>query len=325
MSASGVVRVILVCVLGLSLGESACAQDYPVKAIRLVLPFPPGGFTDVTARVLAQQLSERFGQPVIVDNKPGGGTVIGAEIVARAQPDGYTLLYTGGSTFTVNPVLIKNLPYDPLKSFTAVGVLGKTSMALLANPSVPANSIKELIALVLAKPGQYAYGSFGNGTTSHFAGEMFASTVGVKLLHVPYKGSAFSMNDLIGGQIPLSFDTIVVAAPQVRAGKIKAIAVTTQERSSLLPDVPTVAESGYPGFDLGTWVGLVAPAGTPDSVVKKLREELVKILAMKGVRESFQAIGVEPARPDAEEFVKLVQSEIQRYSQIAKDANIKAD
>ena len=304
---------------------AASARAYPSKPVRIIVPFPPGGYTDATARIIAQSLTERLGQPFVVDNRPGASTVIGAEAAARAQPDGYTLLFTGSSTFTVNPVLLHNLPYDPLKSFVTVGIVTRTPMVLLVNPSFPANSVKELVALASASPGKYAYGSFGAGTISHFAGETFSAATGVRMLHVPYKGSAPLMNDLVGGQVPISFDTLVVAAPQMRSGKAKALAVLTKDRTSLFPQLPTVAESGYPGFDLGTWVALSSAAGTPAAVIQKLREEVTAIVSQKDVIARFEALGVEGVKPTAEEFERIVQTDLQRFAKIARDADIKGE
>jgi len=304
---------------------AASGQAYPSKPVRIIVPFPPGGYTDVTARIIAQGLSERLGQPFLVENRPGAGTVIGTEVVARAQPDGYTLLCTGASTFSVNPVLLRNLPYDPLKSFAAVGIVTRTPMVLIVHPSFPANSVKELVALATANPGKYAYGSFGSGTISNFAGEAFAATTGARMLHVPYKGSAPLMSDLIGGQVQVSFDTLVVAAPQMRAGKVKALAMLTKDRTSLFPEVPTVAESGYPGFDVGTWVAMASAAGTPEAVIRKLREEVTAIVSQKDIIARFEALGVEAVKPTAEDFTRNVQSELQRFTKIARDADIKAE
>ncbi len=301
------------------------AQPYPSKPARIIVPFPPGGYTDATARIIAQSLTERLGQPFVVDNRPGASTVIGAEAAARAQPDGYTLLFTGSSTFTVNPVLLHNLPYDPLKSFVTIGIVTRTPMVLLVNPSFPANSVKELVALASANPGKYAYGSFGAGTISHFAGEAFSAATGVRMLHVPYKGSAPLMNDLVGGQVPISFDTLVVAAPQMRSGKAKALAVLTKDRTSLFPQLPTVAESGYPGFDLGTWVALSSAAGTPAAVIHKLREEVTAIVSQKDVIARFEALGAEGVKPTAEEFARIVQTDLERFAKIARDADIKGE
>ena len=311
--------------LVIAVAPDVLAQNYPVRPIRLVAPFPPGGFSDVTARILALRLGERLGQTVIVDNRPGGGTVIATDLVAKSPPDGYTLLYAGGSTFVINAVLMKTLPYDPLKSFDAVSIVCRTPLVLLAHPSVRANNVKELVALVSAKPGQFSYGSFGNGTTAHFAGEMFVSATGVKMVHIPYTGSTPSLNDLIAGQIPLSLDTVVVATPQLRAGRIKVIAVTTRQRTSLLPDVPTVAESGYQGFHMDSWVGLNVAAGTPAAIRNRLEAEVMRILSAADVQEKFAAIGVEAVPAKGRDFVALVKRELPRYSKIAREANITAE
>lgn len=301
------------------------AQEYPTKPIKFIVTFSPGGFTDVTARIVAQHWTERFGQPVVVENKPGASTVIGTDAVAKAAPDGYTLVYTGSSTFTINAIVLKDLPYDPLKSFAPIGIVGSTPMMVLAHPSVPARNIGELIALMSAKPREYSYGSFGTGTGSHFAGELLWSALGIKLLHVPYKGSGPLMAALVSGEVPLSIDTVVVAAPQIRAGKIKAIAVTTAARSSLLPNVPTLAELGYPGIDVGAWVALAAPAGTPDVVLRKLRYETARLRTVKDIQERFAALGVEVVGSSPEEFTAKVLVETRKYSQVAKETNIRAE
>jgi len=302
------------------------AQEYPTKPVKLIVTFSPGGFTDVTARIVAQHWTERFGQSVVVENKPGASTVIGTDAVARAAPDGYTLLYTGASTFTVNPIVLKDLPYDPLKSFAPIGIVGTTPMMVLAHPSVPARNVGELIALISAKPREFSYGSFGTGTTSHFAGELLWSALGIKsLLHVPYKGSGPLMAALVSGEVPLSIDTVVVAAPQIRAGKIRALAVTTAARSSLLPNVPTLAELGYPGIDVGAWVAVAAPAGTPDPVLRKLRSETARLRTVTDIQEKFAAIGVEVVGSSPEEFTAKVTDETRRNSQVAKEANIRTE
>jgi tripartite-type tricarboxylate transporter receptor subunit TctC len=316
------------CALGFAFlvaAAPALAQDYPSKPIRIIVTFSPGGFTDVTARIVAQHWSERFGQPVVVENKPGASTVLGTDAVAKSKPDGYTLLYTGASSFSIVPVVLREVPYDPLKSFAHIGIVGSTPMMVLAHPSVPATSLKELVAL-LSKPGPFStYGSFGTGTGSHFAGELLWSALGVRPLHVPYKGSSPLMAALVAGEVPLSIDTVVVGAPQIRAGKIRAFAVTTASRSSLLPEIPTLSESGYPGFDVGAWVALAAPAGTPDAVLKRLRDETVRLRDVKPIRERFAALGVEVVGSTAEEFVARIKADLQRYSRIAREANIQAE
>ena len=301
------------------------AQDYPSKPIRIIVTFSPGGFTDVTARLVAQHWTERFGQPVLVENRPGASTVLGTDAVAKSKPDGYTLLYTGSSTFTIVPAVLRDLPYDPLKSFAHIGLIGSTAMMVLAHPSVPAASLKELVAL-LSKPGPHStYGSFGTGTASHFAAELLWSALGVRPLHVPYKGSGPLMAALVAGEVPLSVDTVVVGAPQIRAGKIKAFAVTTATRSSLLSEIPTLAESGYAGFDVGAWVALSAPAGTPDAVLKRLREETVKLREVKSIQERFTALGVDVVGSTSEELVARIRADLQRYARIAREANIKPE
>jgi tripartite-type tricarboxylate transporter receptor subunit TctC len=303
----------------------ALAQTYPSRQVSIIVPFTPGGYADVSARVIAQALTEKLGQPFIVENRPGAGTAIGAEAVAKSPPDGYSLLYSGASTFTVNPVLLKNLPYDPVKSFTPIGIATKTPMVVLVHPAFPARGVKDLVAQVAANPGKLPYGSFGVGTISHFAGEAFAAAAGLRMVHVPYKGSTPLMNDLVGAHLQISFDTLVVSAPQMRAGKVRGLAVMTRERTPLFPDVPTVAESGYPSVDIGTWSAFMAPAGTPDAVTKKLREEIVAVVTRKDVIERFAALGVEGVRPSAEDFVAVTRSEVQRFTKIAKDADIKAE
>ena len=272
---------------------SALAAGYPEKVVTLVVPFPPGGATDTVARVVAKGMGQRLGQSVIVDNKAGAGTVIGAGAVAQAAPDGYTLLISSNTTFTVNPALKSKLPYDAQKSFESIGLIGTSPLVLLANPSLPANSVKELVALAKSKPGKLAYGSFGSGTTSHLAGEMFKLVTGADILHVPYKGSAPAMTDLIGGQVQLSFDTNVAALPMLQAGKVKAIAITSSRRSPSLPKVPTVAESGYPDYEMVPWITVVAPRGLPAAVQKALGKALAETLADAAIRADLEKAGVD--------------------------------
>jgi len=271
----------------------AFAAGYPDKPITLVVPFPPGGATDTVARILGKGLGQRLGQAVIVDNKAGAGTAIGAGAVAQAAPDGYTLLISSNTTFTVNPALKARLPYDAQKSFESIGLIGTSPLVLLATPSLPAANVKELVALARARPGKLAYGSFGNGTTSHFAGEMFKVVTGVDILHVPYKGSAPAMTDLIGGQVQLTFDTNVAALPMVKSGKVKALAVTSAKRSPSMPGVPTVAEAGYPDYEMVPWITIVAPRGLPPAVQKALGKALADTLADAGVRGDLEKAGVD--------------------------------
>lgn len=266
---------------------------FPDKPVTLVVPYPPGGATDVLARILNKGLSQRLGQPVIVDNKAGAGTAIGAAAVARAPADGYTLLISSNTTFTVNAALKRTLPYDPLQQFEGVGLIGSSPLVLLAHPGVAANTVQELVALARQQPGKFSYGSFGTGTTSHLAGELFRLMTGVDMLHVPYRGSAPAMTDLIGGQVPLTFDTNVAAMPQVAAGKVKAIAVTSRRRYSGLPNVPTVAESGYPEYEMVPWIAVVAPRGLPAEARARLSKALQQTVADPVTRAELEKAGLE--------------------------------
>ncbi|WP_418316139.1 Bug family tripartite tricarboxylate transporter substrate binding protein [Piscinibacter sakaiensis] len=279
----------------------------------LVVPYPPGGATDVIGRILANAMGARLGQQVLVENRAGAGTAIGAGQVAQSAPDGYTLLISSNTTFTINPALKAKLPYDPLTSFESIGVMGTSPLVLLAHPSVPAKNLKELVALAKAKPGQLNFGSFGNGTTAHFAGELLKVMADINIVHVPYKGSAPAMQDLIGGQIQLTFDTNVAAIPQVNGGKVKAIAVTSLKPSPTMPGVPSIAQSGYEGYEMVPWITVVAPRGLPAPVRTALTKAFADSLADADTRTQLTARGVDvqpepPAayeRRVAEELPKL--------------------
>jgi tripartite-type tricarboxylate transporter receptor subunit TctC len=311
----------------LAAGLPAAAQTgYPTRPVTLVVPFPPGGATDVGGRVIAQALGKELGQSVIVENRAGAGTVIGAAYVARATPDGYTLLITSGTTFTINPAVRRELPYDPLNSFEPVGIVARTGLILLANPQVPVSDLKSFLAYV--KDPAHAgtpYGSFGSGTTANFVGEAFASAAGIKLTHVAYKGSAPAMADLIGGQIPFSVDTVAAALPQLKNDKVKAIAVSSPQRSAFLPDVPTFAESGYPQVAMDTWLMIAAPRGLPAEVQARLGKALADVVANPDVRKSLLAQGFEPGFEDARQGEALIRKELPQMREIAQRANIKAD
>lgn len=284
------------CLLAASLASlPAFAAGFPDKPVTLVVPYPPGGATDTIARIVAKGMTQRLGQTVLVDNKAGAGTAIGAGAVAHAAPDGYTLLISSNTTFTVNPALKAKLPYDAQKSFESIGLIGTSPLVLLAHPTLPAGNVKELIALAKAKPGQLSYGSFGNGTTSHFAGEMFKIVTGTDILHVPYKGSAPAMTDLIGGQVQLTFDTNVAALPMLQAGKVKALAVTSAKRSPSMPNVPTVAEAGHPDYAMEPWITIVAPRGLPEPVQKALGTALADSLADPALRAELVKAGIDVA------------------------------
>lgn len=303
---------------------AAAEPAYPTKPITLVIPFPPGGATDVLGRVIGKKLGDKLGQSVVIDNRAGAGTVIGASYVAKAAPDGYTLLMSSGTTFTVNPAVRPKLPYDPVKSFEPIGITGRTGLILLASKDQPVSDVKQFVAAAKAAPGHFSYGSFGAGTTSQFAGEAFFHAAGVKITHVPYKGSAPAMVDLMGGQIPFTVDTVAAALPQVREGKVKAIAVTSAKRSALLPKVPTLAESGY-GVEMDTWLALVAPAGLPPAVKAKLEQTLAQVVADPETRDKLLANGFEPTFESSKAVSALIEKELPLMRAIAQRAGITAD
>ncbi|EHK62929.1 Bug family tripartite tricarboxylate transporter substrate binding protein [Achromobacter arsenitoxydans] len=305
----------------------ATAQDaYPSRPLTLVVPFPPGGATDVLGRVVAQKLGQELGRTVVVENRAGAGTAIGAGYVAKAAPDGYTLLVSSGTTFTVNPAIQSNLPYDPVKSFEPIGIVGRTGLALLANPKVPVKDLKEFAAYANDPANnQPPYGSFGSGTTAHFVGEAFMAAAKLKMTHVPYKGSSPAMTDLIGGQIPFSVDTVAAALPQSKQGKVRVLAVSSPKRSAFLPDVPTFAEQGYPSVAMDTWLMVAAPRGLPADVKARLEQALKATVESPEVVKSLEAQGFEAAYASAAEGEALIQQELPVMREVAKRANIKID
>ena len=295
---------------------------YPEKPITLVVPYPAGGATDTLARKLVEPMSKVLGQTVLVENKAGAGTAIGAAAVARSPADGYSLLISSNTTFTVNPALKSKLQYDPAKDFEGIGVIGTSPLVLLANPSLPANNIQELVALAKKEPGKLSFGSFGNGTTSHLAGEMFKVMAGVEIVHVPYKGSAPAMNDLIGGQIPLTFDTNVASMPQLAAGKVKALAITAKQRYAQMPTVPTMAESGYPDYEMVPWVVVVAPKGLPEDVRKKLSAALESVMKQPAVQADMTKAGLVVNFEPGSAYAERVAKELPLLKEYVKKANI---
>ncbi|HKH29315.1 MAG TPA: tripartite tricarboxylate transporter substrate binding protein [Sphingomicrobium sp.] len=303
----------------------AFADTYPAKPIRLVVPFPPGGATDIVGRLVGEKLGERLGQTVVIENRGGAGTIIGAGAVATSPADGYTLLISSGSTFTINPAINPKLPYDPVRSFEPIGLIARVPLVLLANRDVPVDNVKQFISAVQAAPDKYVYGSFGHGTTGHFAGELLLNATGLKMQHVAYRGSAPAMNDLLGGQIPFTIDTVAAALPHLKTGKIKAIAVTGANRATLLPDVPTVAESGFPGFEFDSWLAVVAPRGLPADVKTRLDKALADTMADPELREKLIANGLEPTYDSATAVASLIDRELPRIREVAERANIRAD
>lgn len=319
-------RLLLAAMLGvLAPWAGAHAEGFPSRPIQLVVPFAPGGATDIVGRLVGKKLGERLGQPVVIENRSGAGTIVGATYVAKAPADGYTLLISSGSTFTVNPALNDKLPYDPIRSFEPVGLVARVPLMVLAHPAVPVNDLKQLIAVVKQSPGKYFYGSFGVGTTGHFAGELLWNAAGIKLQHVGYKGSTPAMTDLIGGRIPFTIDTVAAALPHLKAGKIKAIAVTGATRATQLPDVPTVAESGLPGFAFEPWLAVAAPRGLPVEVRAALEKALQETMADAEVRAKLVANGLEPAYEPGSAVAARIESELPRMRAVAQRANIRVD
>jgi tripartite-type tricarboxylate transporter receptor subunit TctC len=302
----------------------AHAQSFPSKPLHIIVPFPPGGAADVTSRLLGEHMSKGLGQPVIVENHPGAGAVIGYELAARSPGDGHTLLVVFPS-FIIQPAVKHDLKFDPLKDFKAVGQTISLPMAFAVNPSVPANSLQELVALAKAKPGEIAYGTPGAGTTHHIIGELFRLTAHIDIVHAPFQGEAQALTAAAGGHIPMVFVNASAVAPFAKSGKMRALAVTTPERAEVLPDVPTVREAGYPEIESTNWSGLVVPAATPQSAVARLNAELVDALRSADVQEKLKTYGMSPAPGTPEQFSALLQSESARYAKVVREAGIKAE
>jgi tripartite-type tricarboxylate transporter receptor subunit TctC len=298
---------------------SAFAQSYPNRPVRMVVPLSAGGFADVPARIIAPRLSEALGQSVFVENKPGAGATIGTDFVAKAKPDGYTLLFTG-TPHVISPALYKNLPYDPLKDFASVMLVAAGPYVLVVNPQLPVKSVQELIALAKTQPGKIDYASSGNGSAQHLVSAMFASMAGIDLSHVPYKGSGPAMQDLISGQVKVSFAGIPNVMPSLRSGKLRALAVSTPKRSPDLPDVPTVAEAGVPGYDATLWLALLAPAGTPGEIVQKLYTEATRTLRESEVQKAIAATGVEVNIIGPQELPPFLQAEADKWGKVARES-----
>ena len=302
----------------------AAAQSYPTRGITIVVPASPGGAIDITARLLGARMTQTWGQPVNVDNRGGATGMIGTEIVAKAPPDGHTLALVA-SSHAINPSMFRKLPFDTIKSFEPVVLTHIVPLVLIINPALPAKTLPELIAYGKANPGKLTFASSGNGGAPHMSGELFKSMTGIDMIHVPYKGSTAAHPDLIAGRTSLMFDTVAAAAPQIRGNTLRVLAVTTAKRSSVFPDLPTMIESGLPGYDTSTWGGLLAPAGTPKDVVAKINGEAVKALATAEIRERLAGAGIEPAGGSPEDFGRFIRSEIERWAKVAKDAGIQPE
>jgi tripartite-type tricarboxylate transporter receptor subunit TctC len=322
---SAVLRAIALIVLCASATLEVQAQAWPSKPVRIVVPFPPGGPADLLPRLLGPKLTEIWGQPVVVENKPGAGGNIGMDTVAKAAPDGYTLVVGPNGNLVVNPHLYAKLPYDVTRDFVPITLIATFSNVLVVNPDVPAKTVSELIALAKAKPGTVSYGSPGTGSQPHLGGEFLKLMAGIEIVHVPYNGTAPALKDLLGGQITFMFAQTSAALPQIQSGKLRALGVASPRRATLLPDVPTVAESGLPGFEAVSWYALLAPAGTPKEIVTKVQADFARVLQMPDIREKLVAQGGDPVGNTPEQLAAQLKSESARYADVVKRANIRAE
>jgi tripartite-type tricarboxylate transporter receptor subunit TctC len=305
----------------LAASHSATAQNYPARTVRVVVPYAAGGNTDIVARLIAQHLTSAWGQQVIVDNRPGGATNIGSEFVARAQPDGYTLLM-GGASNAINMTLFRKPPYDTLKDFAPIVLCTVGANLLTVHPSLPTQNLRELMALARAKPGQLNFASSGIGSSNHMAGELFKLMANINIVHVPYKGNSPALTDLVGGHIEMGFAGITAQIPLIDSGKLRAIAVSSRERFPAIPKVPTFNESGLPGYESSTWFGLMAPAAAPQDVVRKVNADVAKVLARQDIRDRLQHDGQVPGGAPTDSFVKFVRDEIAKYAKVIKAAKV---
>jgi tripartite-type tricarboxylate transporter receptor subunit TctC len=313
---------IAACVLA---AGNAFAQAYPTKPVRMIVGFPPGGGTDVVARVISQKLTEWWGQPVTVENRAGATGTIGADLVAKSAPDGYTLIMGHVNSHAIAPNLFAKLPYDPIKDFAAVSYVGYVPNVLAVHPSVNVKTVKELVALLKANPGKYNYASSGNGSTQHLAGEMFKQLTGTSIVHVPYKGSGDAIKDLLAGVVAMNFDTMPPVMPHVQAGKLRGLAISTPKRLSQLPEVPTFLEEGITGFDVANWYGVMAPAGTPRDIVQKLNADINKAMQVPEVRARLEGVGTQLREQSAAEFEAYMKAEIAKYAKLIKDTGVRIE
>jgi len=318
-------RFALVTALFAICAGTACAQSFPDKPIRFVVPFPPGGAADLMARPLGRGLGERLGQPVIIDNRGGAGGTLAAEAVARSSPDGYTLLFGTMGTHAINPNLYERLRYDPVKDFAPVALTHSTPRVLVVHPSVGAASLQDLVRIAKAKPGVLTYGSAGSGSSSHLAGVLFAGMSGIELTHVPYKGSAPAVTDLLGGRIAMSFDAISNYLDHIRTGRMRALGVTSLQRVPVLPDTPSIAESGYAGYEVTNWLGVLAPAGTSAAIVARLSAEIEKTMRDTDMRKQLASLGIEALYSPPEAFGEFIRTEIVKWAGVVKASGARAD
>jgi tripartite-type tricarboxylate transporter receptor subunit TctC len=315
---------IIVAALLLGFSQQVAHAQYPTKPVRMVVPYPPGGAVDSFARVLTQQLSEVWGQSVVVENRPGAGTMIGAEQVAKSPADGYTLLLTAELTLVTLQHLYEKIPYDTLRDFAPITALVSATQALVANSSLPVKTVNDVVTLAKAKPGEVTYGSFGIGSTGHLNMEVFQAMTGTRFNHIPYNGAGPAMNDVVGGHVSLMFAALSIVKGGVDAGKLRMIGVGSDRRSNEFPDVPTISESGVPGFEAKSWFGLVAPAGTPAEIIKKINEDVIKVISDPAFAQQYLAAqGLEPITGTPEEFAAFIPAESKKWGKVVRDANIK--
>jgi tripartite-type tricarboxylate transporter receptor subunit TctC len=315
---------VLVCSIAFAAAAPAYSQTFPTRPVRLVVPYPPGGANDVIARLLAPRMTERLGQNLVVDNRGGGNTIIGSELVAKAPPDGHTILIVAAG-HAINPALYPKLPYNTTRDFASVSLIGDGAYVLVAHPSAGVSSVKELIALAKAKPGQVNYASSSTGNLTHLAAELFASLAGVKMVHIPYKGGGPAMTDLLGGRVQVFFSTVAVARPHLQSGKIKGLGVTTAKRTQALPDMQTIAEAGLPGYEVSGWYGLVAPAATPKTAIAKLHDAVQVAIRQSEIKEKRLGVGVPAAEMSSGEFGARIDAEIAKWDKLVKPLKISAD
>ena len=311
--------------LGCAVADFATAQQYPVKPVRMVMPFPPGGPTDILGRLIGQKLTEAWGQNVIIDNRPGGAGMIGAVAAVKSPPDGYTLFLGGVTTLSIAPFVHKDLPYDPLRDFIPVTLTTIQPIMLMVHPSLPARTVKEYVALARARPGQINYATSGQGGSGHLAGELFRSHARINIVHVPYRGAPPALTDLMAGQVQSLFGTMLASVPSIRAGKIRAVAITGPQRSNAVPDVPTFAEAGYPGYEASSWNGILVPAGTPAAIVAKLNADLVKVLRTPNVFDRLAQDGSIAVGNSAQEFAAFIKSEQVKWGKVVREANVRIE
>jgi tripartite-type tricarboxylate transporter receptor subunit TctC len=307
------------------LSAGAAAQDYPTKPIRMIMPNAPGSANDTLGRIVAAHLGEALGAQIVIDNRAGAGGLLGMEIAKNGAPDGYTLAAASTAAMSIAPHIYKKLPYDPIKDFAAVAYVGYVPNVLAVNPSVPAKSVKELVALLKSKPGQFNYASSGNGSTQHLAGELFKQLTGTDIVHVPYKGSGDAIKDLLAGVVAMNFDTMPPVLPHIQAGKLRGLAISTPQRVAQLPDVPTFAEEGITGFDVTNWYGVMAPAGTPRDIVQKMNTDINKAMQVPEVRARLESVGTQMREESIAEFDAYMKSEVAKYAKLIKETGVRID